>query len=125
MSPSIQSEQDTYLALEFQQQEVTCSATGVPPPTITFMGRDVVLNGVGNSTSGSSDINDRVNLQQPTQPILNDDRLYVVNRTLQIVSPIGNDTGAFTCVASFEVLNQTLTASAVFNLVVQSKFFEH
>ena len=121
MSPSIQSEQDIYVAIEFQLQEVTCSATGVPPPTITFMRRDVVLDG----NSNSSDINDRVNLQDPTQPVLNGDRLYVVNRTLQIVSPTGDDTGIFTCLASFEVLNQTLTASDFFNFVVQGKLCEH
>ena len=121
VSPSIQPEQALYVTIEFQLQEVTCSATGVPPPTITFMRSDVVVSG----NSNSSDINDRVDLQDPTQPVLNGDRLYVVNRTLQIVSPIGNDTGVFICLASFEVLNQTLTAIDSFYFIVQGKPCEH
>ena len=109
-----------YFAIEFQLQEVTCNATGVPPPTITFMRGDVLLDGMGNST-GSNDINARVNLQDQTQPVLNDERVYVVYRTLEIVSPIMSDNGLYSCQASFEVLNQTLNSSILFDIFVQSK----
>lgn len=120
VSPSVGSERPVYFAIEFQLQEVTCNATGVPPPTITFMRGDVLLDGMGNST-GSNDINARVNLQDQTEPVLNDERVYVVYRTLEIVSPIMSDNGLYSCQASFEVLNQTLNSSTLFDIFVQSK----
>lgn len=120
VSPSVEPGQPVYFAIEFQLQEVTCNATGVPPPTITFMRGDVLLDGMGNSTD-SDDINARVSLQDQTQPVLNDERVYVVYRTLEIVSTIMSDSGLYSCEASFEVLNQTLTDSTLFDIFVQSK----
>ena len=118
VSPSIQPEEDTYIATEFQVQEVTCTALGVPPPTITFMMGGVVLDGLGNDSTGG-DLNERVRLQNQSESLLTSERLFAVNRTLEIVSPVGSDTGSYTCLASFEVLNTTLTATATFDIIVQ------
>ena len=123
MAPSVEPEQRSYLAIEYVPQELTCSAMGVPSPTISFLINGVVLDRVGNSSNTSGDISERVNLREQSQPILNDDLLYTVTRTLVILYPIGDDTDHYNCVASFEVLNQTLTAEATFDLVVQSKIY--
>ena len=75
---------------------------------------------MGNiSTTGN--LSERVNLRQQTEPLLNSDGLYMVTRTLEIVYPVGRDTGNYTCTASIEVLNQTLSDSVTFDVVVQSK----
>ena len=120
VTPSITTAQPLYLAVEFQIQELTCSATGVPAPTISFMRDGVILDRVGNvSTTGN--LSERVNLRQQTEPLLNSDGLYMVTRTLEIVYPVGQDTGNYTCTATVEVLNQTLSDSVTFDVVVQSK----
>ena len=80
----------------------------------------VILDRVGNiSTTGN--LSERVNLRQQTEPLLNSDGLYMVTRTLEIVYPVGQDTGNYTCTATVEVLNQTLSDSITFDVVVQSK----
>ena len=120
VTPSVVAAQRLYLAIEFQVQELTCSATGVPAPTIFFARGDVILDGMGNiSTTGN--LSERVNLRQQTEPLLNNDGLYMVTRTLEIVYPVGQDTGNYACTASIEVLNQTLSDSVTFDVVVQSK----
>ena len=75
---------------------------------------------MGNiSTTGN--LGERVNLRQQTEPLLNNDGLYMVTRTVEIVYPVGQDTGNYACTASIEVLNQTLSDSVTFDVVVQSK----
>ena len=81
---------------------------------------DVILDREGNiSTSGN--LSERVNLRQQMDPLLNSDGLYMVTRTLEILYPVGEDTGSYTCTASVEVLNQTLSDSVMFDVIVQSK----
>ena len=113
VSPSVRPQKALNLAIEFQPQELTCSARGVPPPTITFT-RDGLLLDEGA-------LNGRVTLQD-AQSVLDDStRVYTVNRTMEITSPLSNDTGTYTCVASFEVLNQTFSASANFSVIIQGR----
>lgn len=80
----------------------------------------VILDRMG-SISTSGNLSERVNLRQQTEPVLNSDGLYMVSRTLEIVYPVGQDTGNYACTASIEVLNQTLSDSVTFDLIVQSK----
>ena len=123
VAPSVQPAQVLYFAIEYTAQELSCSATGVPAPTISFMRGGVILDRVGNSTTATSgDISERVNLREQSQPILSEELLYTVNRTLEVLYPIGNDTGRYSCSASVEVLNQTLTDEDIFILIVQSKY---
>ena len=114
--------QPLYIAIEFQVQVLTCIATGVPAPTISFVREGVILDRMGN-TSFDGSISERVNLGQQTQPTLNRDGLYMVNRTLQILYPVGQDTGNFTCTASVTIaeLNETLTDEDTLEVIVQSK----
>ena len=82
----------------------------------------MVLDRMGNMTSGGDlDLSDRVNLREQSQPVFNSDRLYVVNRTLEILYPVGNDTGQYDCTASTEVLNVTLSSETTFDIIVEGK----
>ena len=111
MSPLVEPERPLYFAIEFQPQELTCSAMGVPAPAITFSRDGMVL--------GDGSLDGRVSLRD-TVSILNDTtRVYEVNRTLEILSPVGSDTGLYACQASIEVLNLTLTDNVTFTLIVQ------
>ena len=120
VTPTIRAKQSQYLAIEFEVQEVTCEATGVPAPTITFTRIGVFLDRMGNI---DANLTERINLQQQTQPILNSDGLYSVTRTLEMLYPIGQDTGNYICIASVSIaeLNQTLSDKDAFNVIVQSK----
>ena len=122
VAPSIESAQPLYVAIEFQVQELTCIATGVPAPSISFTREGVVLDRMGNMTSGGDlELSERVNLREQSQPVFNSDRLYVVNRTLEILYPVGNDTGQYDCTASTEVLNVILSSETTFDIIVEGK----
>jgi len=69
----------------------TCSATGIPPPEITWM-----RNGVPFSNS-------QVTLSNPTMPgIYSTDggNIYFVSRNLTLDNTMDADSGTYTCVAS-------------------------
>ena len=120
VTPTIRAEQSQYLAVEFEVQELTCEATGVPAPTITFTRNGVLLDRMGNI---DPNLTERINLRQQTRPILNNDGLYSVNRTLEMLYPIGQDTGNYTCTAAVTIaeLGQVLSDEDTFNVIVESK----
>jgi len=111
------------LAIENETATLTCTATAVPAPTISFMIDGVALDRMG-SASPAADLRDRVNLQEQSEPTLNDDRLYMVTRTLEIFNPVGRDTGNYTCAANVtieELTNTMLSDQDTFELIVQSE----
>ena len=121
--PSVQSSQNRFLAIENETATLTCTATGVPAPTISFMIDGIALDRMGSASPGA-DLRDRVNLQEQSEPTLNDDRLYMVTRTLEIFNPFGRDTGNYTCTANVtieELTNITLSDQDTFELIVQSE----
>ena len=123
VTPSIRAAQSQYLAIEFEVQELTCEATGVPAPTITFMRNGVILDRMGNTSFTDGNLTDRVNLRQQTQPTLNSDGSYSVTRTLEMLYPIEQDTGNYTCIANVSIadLSHTLSDEDTFTVIVQSK----
>jgi len=71
----------------------TCSATGIPPPEISWMRNGVPFNQTIT----------QVTLSVPTVPELySTDRgdIYFVSRNLTLDSTMDSDSGAYTCVAS-------------------------
>ena len=71
----------------------TCSATGIPPPEITWM-----RNGAPFDQS-----NTRVTLSDPTMPELSrtgEGNIYFVSRNLTLDNTVDADSGTYTCVAS-------------------------
>ena len=71
----------------------TCSATGIPPPEITWM-----RNGAPFDQS-----NTRVTLSDPTMPELfstSGGNIYFVSRNLTLDNTMDADSGTYICVAS-------------------------
>ena len=80
-----------YIVNETCQVNFTCSATGIPPPEITWM-----RNGVPFS-------NTRVTLSNPTMPELyptDSGNIFLVSRNLTLANTMDADSGTYTCVAS-------------------------
>ena len=81
----------TYVVNETDPVILMCSATGMPPPEITWM-----RNGVPFS-------NTRVTLSDPTIPEIystNGENIYSVSRNLTLDNTTDADSGIYTCVAS-------------------------
>ena len=83
----------TYAVNETYPVTFTCSATGIPPPEITWM-----RNGAPFDQS-----NIRVTLSDPTMPELlstGEGSIYFVSRNLTLDNTMDADSGTYTCVAS-------------------------
>ena len=99
-----------YTVNETEAVTFECSATGIPPTTITWYRDGVLLSG------------DRVTLSNPTVmdfTRMDDEIVQIVTRTLILNSTEDGDSGNYTC-------NATNTAgedSEQFELVVQSEFY--
>ena len=87
------------------------------------MRNGVLLDRMGNTSFTDGNLTDRVNLRQQTQPTLNSDGSYTITRTLEMLYPIGQDTGNYTCIATVSIaeLSQTFSDENTFNVIVQSK----
>ena len=83
----------TYTVNETESVVFTCSATGIPPPEISWMRNGVRFN--QNNT--------RVTVSDPTMPELystDGGDTYFVSRNLTLDSTMDSDSGTYTCVAS-------------------------
>ena len=81
----------TYFVNETDSVTFTCSATGIPPPEITWMRSGVVFS------------NTRVTVSNPTMPELystDGGNIYLVSRNLTLDNTMDADSGTYTCVAS-------------------------
>ena len=84
----------TYTVNEGNPVTFTCSATGIPPPNITWIKNGVVLNGSADS---------RISLGNPSDPetvSTAGGNIYFVSRNLTLDNTRDNDSGTYTCVAS-------------------------
>ena len=86
-----------------------CTATGIPPPTISWYRNGIEFSG-----------DPRITLSNHTAPSLvqgDGGMVYSVSRTLMLVDSGDDDSGTYTCVADNIVGND----SQEFELVVQSE----
>ena len=101
----------TYTVNENDPVTFTCSATGIPPPEITWMRNGIVLN---------ESVDSRISLSNPSDletVSTGGGNISSVSRSLTISSTRDNDSGTYTCVASNAAANVTQD----FELVVQGE----
>ena len=101
----------------------TCSARGIPPPSIRFLRGGVELNRTGGESGAGMDLVSRVQLAEESSSVYVDDGTFMVSRMLTIFNAAEEDSGMFTCEASSTILelSLSLTNRSVFELAVQSK----
>ena len=105
---------------ETEDTVITCTASGVPPPTIQFMRGGTVLDRTGDESTIGSTLAERVQLQLATSPVLNSDGMFMVSRSLTIFNLEDRDSDNFNCSAVSDVTEVTIPSDQVtFELLVQ------
>ena len=102
----------TYVVNETDPVIFMCSATGIPPPEITWMRNGVPLD---------NNVDPRVSLSNPSDPEVfptTGGNIYSVSRNLTISNTRDNDSDTYTCVASNENA-RTPSVNRGFELIVQ------
>ena len=108
-----------YTVNETDPVTFTCSATGIPPPEITWMRNGAVFD----------ESNTRVTLSDPSVPELystNEGYVFLVSHNLTLDNTMDADTGTYTCVASNgNVMNQTDMQSFELTVKGEVSLFVH
>ena len=102
---------------------ISCSARGIPSPSIRFLRGGVELNRTGGESGVGTDLASRIQLGDESSSVFMDDGTFMVSRMLTIFDVAEDDAGNFTCEASSMIpeLGLSLNDSRTFELVVQSK----
>ena len=90
-----------------------CTATGIPPPTISWY---------RNATELGEGLDPRITLSNHSEPLLvssDGGVLYSVSRSLQLENAADNDSGFYSCTASNIIEN----SEQDFELIVQGQYF--
>ena len=87
--------QMNYTVNEADRVTFECSATGIPPPTITWLRNGMELNNMTDS---------RVTVGDPMETNFTranvGETVSIVNRTLNLINTIDGDSGIYTCMAT-------------------------
>ena len=102
----------TYVVNETDPVIFMCSATGIPPPEITWMRNGVLLD---------ENVDSRISLSNPSDPEAfptTGGDIYSVSRNLTISNTRDNDSDTYTCVAS-NGNARTPSVTQDFELIIQ------
>ena len=102
----------TYVVNETDPVIFMCSATGIPPPEITWMRNGVLLD---------ENVDSRISLSNPSDPEAfptTGGDIYSVGRNLTISNSRDNDSDTYTCVAS-NGNERTPSVTQDFELIIQ------
>ena len=106
--------QMNYTVNETDTVTFECSATGIPPPTITWLRNGMELNDMTDS---------RVTVGDPMEMDFTRDNdgetVSIVTRTLNLINTTDGDSGTYTCMATNDADPGSDTMD--FDLIVQSK----
>ena len=105
--------QMNYTVNETDTVTFECSATGIPPPTITWLRNGMELNNVTDS---------RVTVGDPMETDFergDGETVSMVTRTLNLINTTDDDSGMYTCMAANDANPGEDTVD--FELIVQSK----
>ena len=106
--------QMNYTVNETDTVTFECSATSIPPPTITWLRNGMELNNMTNS---------RVTVGDPMEMDFTRDNdgetVSIVTRTLNLMNTTNGDSGMYTCMATNDADPGSDTMD--FDLIVQSK----
>ena len=107
--------QMSYTVNETDTVTFECSATGIPPPTITWLRNGMELNATTDS---------RVTVGDPMDidfPRANDgETVSMVTRTLNLINTTDGDSGIYTCMATIDADPGSDTET--FELIVQGLY---
>ena len=102
---------------------ISCSARGIPPPSIRFLQGGVELNRTGGESGVGVDLASRVQLGDESSSVFVDDGTSMVSQMVIIFNVADEDAGNFICEVSSMIPELALSPSdsSVFELVVLSK----
>ena len=86
--------QMNYTVNETDTVTFECSATGIPPPTITWLRNGMELN---NMTGSRVTVGDPMETDSERG---DGETVSMVNRTLNLINTINGDSGIYTCMAT-------------------------
>ena len=103
---------------------MTCSASGLPSPSISyFRGIESLdeangIPGMGMYFTSCAQVGDE------SMPVLMDDGTLLVTRSLTLFDVVDEDSGNLTCIATNNITDLSVTRmdSVVFELIVQGKY---
>ena len=106
---------------------MTCSASGIPSPSIFFFRGNESLNDTNGQSGMGMDFTSRVQLGEISMPVLMDDGTLLVTRSLTLTNAVDEDSGNLTCQATNTIieLNETRMDMVMFELIVQGKYEIH
>ena len=123
VAPSIDSPQNgtTFRVNVTNDAVITCTASAVPPPDIDFYFNGTLLTRTGGETGIGEEVPMRVQVSDPSAPMMMADATYQVSRSLTLFNVRDELLTGFECRARNNITELSLTpsASSSFDILVQ------
>ena len=102
---------------------VTCSASGLPSPSISFFRGNESLDEANRMPGMGIDFTSRAQVGDESMPVLMDVGTLLITRSLTLFNVVDEDSGNLTCQATNNITDISVTRmdSVVFELIVQGK----